>query len=653
MKLNNIFLVLGLLLILSTGCTTEGLVDENETGHDTSFSLTILTGEPATKANSAPGYQYATAEEILINNCAVAVFEMDGATVGNLVGEPVLFSAQQVAAASITTSDGKRAYTLTGLRGKTGKARILVIANANSVLSKSSFTSWKSFEEAFVTDASFVGSDLKKVGQLDVELAPSATKPIYAVPLAQLSARIDLKIEPVADANGQFAFVFNQVKVENINTESDLILMAGFNRKEGCSSSVFELNKATNAFSFYTYENTFEDKRIKITLSGTMTENGSSYPKQYSIILDRNVEHGTVYDVKGTYDLKTRQLKFAWTILPWSTAQRYVYVDIIKSAYLVVRDLELIMPNMKTISTTFESSSPVSVNKSTLIIENGSIYVNKVCTVTPSQGTSGNIVIKSELPTNFVPKVITFTVRNEENLEQVVRIYQYPSLYITSETANRKPSGAENQNNDKLYKIKTLVADFSVISTDRNDYQLDESGFTHSDYLSNRQATALGYANEIRNKAYSGFPLVVSQYYESVKSNIENSEKTIYRVTAGCTVEGDENNNRISPCFILASQNGINSIADSEKARQNCAGYYEVIRNADGTTTRYETGTWRVPTRAELMLIDILQNTEKCDVKKILEGKGYQHGLPGKLLMMDPRVSSSEAVRCVRDIRIK
>lgn len=102
---------------------------------------------------------------------------------------------------------------------------------------------------------------------------------------------------------------------------------------------------------------------------------------------------------------------------------------------------------------------------------------------------------------------------------------------------------------------------------------------------------------------------------------------------------------------MLASQAGMNSpssIYDNKK--EFCRHYREYTE--DGI--EYGAGEWRMPTKAELYLIDILQNVKRCDVKKILEGGAYWAANTNIVIMLDPRTSNNEtsaAVRCVRDIK--
>ena len=651
MKVKNILLS-GICLMsgLFSACTSEDLIDGDKTqgGIDTSISIVLTTGDPATKA-PATNYQYATEDEIKVSNCVVAVFKMNGDAVGDMIGGVKSFT---FTSSDATTSEGKPAYTLNDIPAKTGKVRILVVANATNS-DYSGFTTWSQFENATI-QKELVENDLVKVGSLDIDLVPPVIGTI-TIPLSQLSAKVKLNI---ATSDPAWSYTISGITVDQINKESDLYLIDP-NKQEDFAAltlSNTENSKWFDAKSFYTYENPLKNP-VKVTIKGTLSEQGGkSEEKIYSFELNKTIDgarlaqglcHGTLYDITGKIDVTTRSIDFTWSILPWSTTIREVSVDIIKPKFLVVKDTEMTMPNSTSISTEFNSSSPITISNKK--VSNGSNYSNIICNITPDGGDNGNIRITSDLPINFAPKYISFTVTNEDGLSQDVKIEQYPPLYITANTSTRKPTGNNNQNNDQLYQIKTLVADFSILSTNKNDYELNEAGFTHSGTLSDRQANALKYVNDIRGNAKCGYPLTEPGTF-SGKTNVSNSENTYNNVKANSTVEGEENNYRISPNFILASQNGINTISDNGNAKINCALYFESVKNADGTTTEYKQGTWRMATRSELMLIDILQNTTRCEVKKILEGSTYMNALPGKLDMMDPRITST-AVRCVRDIK--
>ena len=171
-------------------------------------------------------------------------------------------------------------------------------------------------------------------------------------------------------------------------------------------------------------------------------------------------------------------------------------------------------------------------------------------------------------------------------------------------------------------------------------------------------------AQYIRNYAMLEYPKTEKVHFGEVYSKHDGEEKSVDRwgnrskgvaiiSDVSCTMETTENNYLISPHFMLASQNGANSGMDYVSAREFCAGYVEHDKSEEFTVHKY--GSWRVATKAELYLIDILQNTVECDVKRILEGRFYNCAVPEFADFMDARVNQGDdgtrAVRCVRDIK--
>ena len=650
MKLNNIILGLFVCVGLFTACTSEEEIDGTTGGEATTFSIKIGSSDAETKSVAA-NYKYATDDEITVKKVTVAVFKANGTSVGELVSGPM-----EVMASSMTTttsSDGKKAYEITNLVGKTGSAYILVIANSSADYSAcKSYSDFAAATESVGDGKSFTSSNLVKVGLKQVNLASAASKATYEVPMNQIAARIDLKLNPVEG----LTYFFNKVIVSNINTKSDVIINSS-NAQDGIvESTVFDMTAPTDTFSFYTFENPVATKRIKVSFEGTLTEtatNNVTTNKVYSFTFNENINHGYIYDVKGTLDAATRKMNFSWNLLAWGGSKE-TDVDIKQVKYLVVKDLNISMPNTTTASTIFQSSSPI-ISISNLTVKNGSTSSNTVSNTTINYDhnvNSGNITIISRIPINFVPDTITFTVTNNDGLTQDVTVMQYPPLYITSQSSILVPKAGNSQNNDQLYEIKTLVTDLSILSIDINDYELNEGTWYHK---SGRENRVLSDVNAIKNSAVFGYPLTESGTYSGYRYiysgySSYSSDRYFSNVDAFTTIEGAENNTRISPDFILASQNGVNSININNYAKVNCAGYYESVKNADGSETLYGAGTWRMPTQSELMLIDILQNTTKCAVKKILEGSAYLNALPEQLEMIDPRITST-AVRCVRDIK--
>lgn len=90
-------------------------------------------------------------------------------------------------------------------------------------------------------------------------------------------------------------------------------------------------------------------------------------------------------------------------------------------------------------------------------------------------------------------------------------------------------------------------------------------------------------------------------------------------------------------------------------AKDKCNTYVE-----RDSTTGETYSDWRMPTLAEIYMIDILQNIRLSDVKKILEGGGT--GVRGnrERCVYGPESreyrqfrSTASSVRCVRDVKDK
>lgn len=380
-----------------------------------------------------------------------------------------------------------------------------------------------------------------------------------------------------------------------------------------------------------------------------MTETIDNMEKSYKLVFNpaknadcntNGVVHGNLYDIVGTIDVNTREAKFNWTLKPWDVRIREISVDIVDPAFLVVANTEMTMPNMTSISTMFQSSSPITI--SNIQVSNGTSYRNTKVNVTKSEGNSGSINISSELPINFVPKEISFTVTNEEGLSEDVKIHQYPPLYIANEITGVSWYDDSGQNNKKMYTFKSLIANFTSfpLPDDRNNVEEN----------SDRWKRRTEYTNFMQNNAvlaYPGTKTMTESFYSTGYANSKyyRNKKVIE------TVENTENDYKVSPNFMLASQAGMNYPSDDyDDKKKFCRHYREYTE--DGI--EYGPGEWRMPTKAELYLIDILQNVKKCDVKKILEGGAYWAANTNIVIMLDPRTSTNTttaAVRCVRDIK--
>lgn len=357
-----------------------------------------------------------------------------------------------------------------------------------------------------------------------------------------------------------------------------------------------------------------------------------------------------------------KTLGFNADIYSWGSATKVVEIIVEDFHWLYVKDKVLYMNNVNQIKTTFDSStddlvytiSDVKVyNTSTAWSDTN----GKINSVTIDKSLKGDITINSDIPDNFVGKEFKVTVSSTiSGKSETIQVYQFPPLYLTLQQNSQNVDAEHGQTNSSVYEITTLLADLSWLPESGENLELDEnfpSGYSHEGTLNQRKTAGTSTINFLKNCKF-GYPQTEAIHYDQVTSTIYNEDIKVYNIDANTTVETSENGNLISPHFILASQGGANSITNYNYAKQNCAGYSEIVKNADGTTTTYGKGTWRVPTKGELMLIDLLQNITKSQVKRILEGEKYiyaKNPTDNDYVMMDRRVDNTHAVRCVRDIK--
>lgn len=348
------------------------------------------------------------------------------------------------------------------------------------------------------------------------------------------------------------------------------------------------------------------------------------------------LERNHMYDITVQIDQPgsptpetAKEISANYTIKDWTTKEILVSVEGFNFIY--VEDTDIKLPNSTKFMTTFQSSTPdveisdITVNGQAIANGNAGVFINN------SQGVkTGDIIIVSALPENFVAKEIAFTVKNGVGLTQEVKVLQYPALYIGSDISADAPGGSQGQNNNKMFVIGSFVADFSSLP-DPDEFDEDfGAGYTH--YAAN-PVLGKSYAEYIRSNAVLGNPLTDSN---------------------GQTIDTEENNRRISPRLMLASQHGVTTADSYLNSRAKCESYVE-----NDSTTNETYSDWRMPTLAEVYLIDVLQNIKVAEVKKILEGSWYWSARASSTVQfMDPRVGNTasfnpkhSSVRCVRDVK--
>lgn len=208
MKLKNILLTVSVAGMLFS-CVAEDIIEpaQSKGGTDVTLDLSLKMSDiSTTKAigDANKPYKYAKPEELEVSQCLIAIFRMNGTTPGELLVKPTTatISGSTLIPTVISMSNDTLAYKIAGVKAKTGKVRVLVIANSAlaSTLSalKPNEAYYSDFSNAIETTqftSTFEAKNLVKVGYFDTDLLPADDKTReLLIPMVQLAARVDLNI---------------------------------------------------------------------------------------------------------------------------------------------------------------------------------------------------------------------------------------------------------------------------------------------------------------------------------------------------------------------------------------------------------------------------------------------------------------------------
>ena len=674
MKIRNILSVL-FVGLLFTSCNSEEEVQRgNEDGRYISFSMTLTLGEVTamTKAGGdiAEGYTYSTEDEVKVNNVVVAIFNEANGTVGEcLEYKSVAFDGG--IPNSTVTIDGKTliAYKIDNIQAKTGKVRIVAIANSThyedlASLGTTTYENLKGLSET-VSGGTFDASNLVKVGELAAYDLNTAVTSI-SVPMTQLAARIDMKftvdeepetVSATADTKitNQWFYTVTKLTIKNINQKSDLILLGRDNQYDDAFSTAKDITLQNGvALPFYTYEKlnttltplsiyvtgdlqkiqvttTFnEDMTIQNVTKGSIIEEEKDHSYKYEDFnpttelegcTTNGIIHGNRYELTGKISMKTQRINFMVSTTPWEGVEKFV-VDVVIAdlKYLFVRETKVVMANITEYKIEFASSSNITIDqpsyatyekyelKGNVITKGTGYYDNKdkqYPSIIGDLGKSGYIKITSKLPENYFPKQFVFGVHNVEGLK-VLGI-------------------AVDQ-----YPPQYLTG---VVSGGTNT-PASPTGSTNPNLFT---VTTIAPGT-----------LVIGDPYDKI---------------TGLTKNDMLSNELVSPRFVVASRYGTVSGGsyNYDKAVKRCEVYEEHYTDERGVSHNYEAGTWRLPTLAELEFMYTIQNSDQ--VVNYLYNTGgqywsarkywcYYFGAKGTGYRYETTNStnSNRFVRCVHDL---
>lgn len=107
-----------------------------------------------------------------------------------------------------------------------------------------------------------------------------------------------------------------------------------------------------------------------------------------------------------------------------------------------------------------------------------------------------------------------------------------------------------------------------------------------------------------------------NEYYTLANPLLDNN---------GYTIATEENTNLVAPSFMIASQLGATFAMSYNDARTHCRQYHEItkIKQPDGTLKEVDYGDWRLPTLAELKIINKFQGEDNSAMDVVLSGTTY------------------------------
>jgi hypothetical protein len=305
---------------------------------------------------------------------------------------------------------------------------------------------------------------------------------------------------------------------------------------------------------------------------------------------------------------------------------------------------------------------------------------------------SGNITVKSKVPTNNTIRYFTLRVVNETGQVEYVDVEQYPLVYIVNILGHYSYRDDFKSGSNAPTTIYNIGSSYSSISLNRwnsasgtwsYNYSNSVGGFWSSKVVIDTYSTTDSrdayrgrsdidyYRWRYNYLNYSGAqdPGNARMYHVRITATSGDYNLGVPRKTTDPNVDfeftdpGDDNANLVSPSFMIASRlgfvnsNGLSSADNQEKrlavSRDHCANYVEVAN--DGTV--YD--DWRLPTASELQIIIDLQGTshQSADAIDYLLNANYYYSASGPVFNEKNDSGSKEhnasksswAIRCIRD----
>lgn len=377
-------------------------------------------------------------------------------------------------------------------------------------------------------------------------------------------------------------------------------------------------------------------------------------PVRLGDVTAHQLHRNTIYRVNVKIDRmgqpqvdKPVELKPAYEVIPWT--QVTIDVDGGNLNYLELLKEEIIMKNIdESLEQYFTSSSPVTASisevyyydkygaKQTISESN---YLRYGISASPESGNFGNLTIKSNIPTNNGIRYIKVTVTNGQGLSKEFTVKQYPLEYIVTVPG--------------WYSYRT---DFGSTYEEKGNRKVSDDYFSSKVYYEGDRWNDEGiytyswsrYGSEPSLGTYSGSQSNNNMYFVRITKTSDKYVLSVPAVDAdGYTESSPENNQLVAPAFMIASQLGTVYPQSFPSAKEHCKQYAE--KSIAGEV--YE--DWRLPTEAELEIIDRYQNTDGSVIDEVLARRYYWAASGTAYVTMngDQGSASNAYIRCIRTVK--
>lgn len=450
----------------------------------------------------------------------------------------------------------------------------------------------------------------------------------------------------------------------------------------------------------------FFEKGTSLIINIPMIFNGEQFENSYyqiALTKGSNFERNHYYEVRAIINapgaeeeslpLELDNLKYyveEWTPMPVEVNGENA------PTYLSVNRDTVKMHNISLDETTlqFSSSSPVDIRvkdvyfidkfgQKTLVTER---YILNAMDGTTDGGNSGVISINSPLPGNNTVRYFTLEITNGSGLKREVFVEQYPLVYIT----NQQGWYSYRSDFDSHFQLKGSrnVRVALSQSTWNGRYTYSTTAGSSNSYFWNSKVAVPGDGGKSTTYFYSWDQNSTAQTasYNTVCESKTNARMYHVRIIStsedyaigrprldadGYTDSGADNAKLVSPSFMIASRLGamyagngnLDEISETEDNNRNgtpdrreifndhCYNYVEVYQDDNGNAVVLD--NWRLPTEAELKIIESLQGSanENADAIDYLLNGNYYMSASGPVKNSKPASGMEELsyVRCVRD----